>query len=88
MQGLKKYNITASTIIYKEYWTQLFGSVSACPQLSNFLSWWIPGEGEQDLQPNFNSYKQQIGGWKKPFMKLYYSRFLCGVKDVLMNYYE
>jgi len=51
------------------------------------LSWWIPEE-EQDLQPNFNSYKQQIGGWTKPFMKLYFSRLICGVKDVLMNYYE
>jgi len=64
MEGLKKYNITAGSIIYKEYWVSIFGSISACPELSSFSSWWIPQQhDEQDFQPNFNSYKQPVGGW-------------------------
>lgn len=53
----------------QDVWTDVFKSLTACPEVNKSLLWWTPTDG-LDNQPNFNSYKQ-IGGWTKPYMKMY-----------------
>ena len=84
---MKKNNLKIDIITSSFEWSMAFKTKLGCPSVNNTQLWWIPfDEGEQDLQPNFNSYKQ-IGGWKAPTRKMYENKIVCNI-STYVNYYK
>jgi len=51
--------------------------VDSCLEVKESLLWWIPSDDEQSGAPDFEMYRK-IGGWDKPYMKLFKSVQVCG----------
>lgn len=67
-------------------WSQIFGGVSACPDVNTVPLYWLPKGKAYDGQSNFDSYAtDKIGGWSKPTLKTIANKTVCSY-PVNVNY--
>lgn len=77
MKFQNTYNTPVSMVTDRQLWYKAFKDYYGCPEVSSSSLWWFSDQASPN--PNFDDYVQ-IGGWIRPYAKIFAEQTICGVK--------